>query len=315
MRISRRDLLAAAAASTFSVGASPGAASRARIARVAPIPQRPLGRTGRRLPALGLGCYPLGALSGDARAAAVLGLALESGVRYFDTAPSYDDGRSERRLGKALAGLAREDLFVATKTLERDGDGALAELEESLERLGMDYVDSLQVHEVRSSDDVEKLFRKGGVIAALESAREKKKIRHIGVTGHRDPRFLLEAIERYPFATALVPVNPLDTLHRSFVRDFLPKAQDKGVGVIAMKVYAGGALPRQVSSVSPGDLVRYALAQEGVCVAVPGADSEARFAQAREAATKPPPDREEQVALVERCGTHRGKESEWYKND
>ena len=167
---------------------------------------------------------------------------------------------------------------------------------------------------MRSSADVEGLFRKGAVIGALESARERKKIRHIGITGHRDPAFLLEAIARYEFATALVPVNPIDTLHRSFTRDFAPKAREKGVAVIAMKIYAGGALLSGGAKATAGELVCFALAQPGVCVAVPGADSVPRWDEARAAALEPLPDADAQAKLVERVGPHQGKKSEWYKN-
>jgi aryl-alcohol dehydrogenase-like predicted oxidoreductase len=266
------------------------------------------------MPCLGLGCFPLGGLAKEEDGVAVVAGALASGARYFDTAPSYGDGESERRIGKGLAGFVREELWIATKTLERDGDAALAELERSLERLRTGYVDCVQVHEVRSAEGVEGLFVQGGVIAALESAREKKKIRHVGITGHRDPAFLVQAIERYAFATALVPVNPLDGKHRSFVKDFLPKAREKGVGVIAMKVYAGGALLREGSKVQADELVRYALAQKGVCVAVPGADSIAHWDEARAAAVEALPDAAAQAELAKRVGPHEGKKSEWYKN-
>ncbi|HET6203944.1 MAG TPA: aldo/keto reductase [Planctomycetota bacterium] len=302
--LSRREILAA--------GAAVLAASRLRARpSLEPLPERPLGRTGRSVPLLGLGCFPLGNLRSDQDAQSVVARAFETGARYFDTAPSY--GGSERRLGKAIADFPREKLFLATKTLERDGDGALADLERSLERLGTDYVDSVQVHELRSFSDVEGLFRKGGVVAALEDARRRKKLRFVGITGHRDPAVLLAAIERLAFDTALVPVNPLDRLHRSFARDFVPKAREKGIGVIAMKVYAGGAIPSQKAEVPIGDLIRFALAEEGVCVAVPGADSPARWDEARAGATLPPLDPAAKEALVARCGPHRGKASEWYK--
>ncbi len=273
---------------------------------------RKLGGTGRELPCLGLGCFPLGNLADEEEAIAIVRRAHESGARYFDTAPSYASGESERLLDKALRGLAREELFVATKTLARDGDGALADLEGSLERLGLDYVDSVQIHAVASSQDLDRALAPDGAVKALESAREKKKLRHVGVTGHFAPAFLLEAIERHPFATALVPVNPLDTLHESFVRGFLPRARAKGVAVIAMKIYAGGHLASK-AGVSAGDLVRFALAQEGVAVAVPGADSLAHWDEALGAALRPAPDAAEQEQLIRACGPHAGRSSEWYK--
>lgn len=310
-RPSRREFLGGVSA----LGASLLAAPARQEPAPAPLPLRPLGKTGRVLPALGLGCHPMGTLDSEEDALAVVRRAHETGARYFDTAPSYSNGRSEARLGKALAGLPREELFVATKTLERDGDAALAELESSLERLRMDYVDSVQVHEVRSEKDVEAILRPGGIVRALEAAREKGKVLHIGVTCHRDPRFALLAIERYPFATALVPVNPLDCHHLSFTRDFVPRAREKGVAVAAMKVLAGGTLPRQKPEIPAADLVRFALAQDGVCMAVPGAGSVAQWDEARSAAAAPPPDAEAQAALVERAGPHRGKDSEWYKDE
>lgn len=279
-----------------------------------PLARRTLGRTRRELPILGLGCYPLGSASEDV-AIEVVKRALESGARYFDVAPSYHDGASERRLGKGVAGHAREELYIATKTLERDGDKALAELERSLERLQLEYVDSVQVHEVRSSEDVEALFAKDGVIKALESAREKQKLRFIGITAHRDPAVIVEACERYEFATALVPVNPLDVKHHSFIKEFLPTARAKDIGVIAMKIYAGGALVGEGRKVQPGDLVRFALAQEGVTLAVPGADSIAYWDEARYAASQSLPDEAEQKRIIDAVGEHHGKASEWYKRE
>ena len=279
------------------------------------LPQRALGRTGRTLPVLGLGCYPLGNLADEDAAVLLVKHALATGARYFDTAPSYGDGTSETRVGKGLKEHAREELFVATKTLERDGDKALAELERSLERLGMEYVDCVQLHEVRSAEDVEALFTKDGVVKALESAREKKKLRHIGITAHKDPAVLVQACERYDFATALVPVNPLDLKHASFIKEFLPTARAKELGVIAMKIYAGGALVGEGRKVQPGDLVRFALAQDGVTLAVPGAETVAHWDEARYAATQPLPDEKELARILEAVGAHQGKKSEWYKRD
>ena len=275
------------------------------------IPLRAFGSSGRQLPALGLGCFPLGNLGSEEDAVAIVKRAHADGVRYFDTAPSYADGASERRVGLGLKGCERRELHVATKTLQRDGDAALAELERSLERLGMDYVDCVQLHELH--DDLEAAFRKGGVVEALESAREKKKLRGLGFTCHRDPKYALEALERHTFVSALVPVNAIDPQRLSFVKDFLPKARAKGVAVVAMKVYGGGALLKEGSKVSAAELLRWSLAQEGVCVAVPGADSLPRWAEARAAAGLPELPRSALDDIARRVGEHQGKSSEWYK--
>ena len=308
-RPDRRTLLAAAGVLALS---SQLACSRARQRRFAELARRRLGGTGRELPCLGLGGFPFGNVPDRSDGVAVVQRAWETGARYFDTAPSYTQGESERRLGRGLAGLPREELYVATKTLERDGDAALAELEQSLERLGMDYVDSVQVHELHG--DLDAALAPGGVVPALLDARERGRVRHIGFSCHRDPGLALEALARFEFATALVPVNPLDPQHRSFIRDVLPAARSKGVGVIAMKVFAGGQLVKGPDRQPAGELVRFALSQEGVCVAIPGAASVREWDEAREAAALGPLPPAEQEALRARVGTHEGKDSEWYKD-
>ncbi|MFO1009194.1 MAG: aldo/keto reductase [Planctomycetota bacterium] len=263
------------------------------------LPQRVLGKTGRTLPILGLGCAGLGALEDDDAAVALVRRALESGARFFDVAPSDHDGQSERRLGLGVKEHAREELFVATKTLARDGDEALHELERSLQRLGLDYVDGVQVQALASDADLERALAKGGVVAALASAIEKKKARFLGVTAHDDPALLVRAFEQHAFATAMVPVNPLLVKERSFVEHFLPTARAQELGVIAMRIYAGGALVGETRKVQPADLVRFALAQDGVTLALPGAETIAQWDEARHAATLPMPSAKELARIVE----------------
>jgi aryl-alcohol dehydrogenase-like predicted oxidoreductase len=308
--IDRRTFLAAAAAA--GIGALGAAGARAAgepphdTPSAAPAARgrdsATLGRTGRELFRCGFGGYPLCELGSDDEAIKVVHGALERRVRYFDTAPSYGAGVSERRIGLALrsyreggAVLRRDTLFVATKTLKRDADGARRELDESLTRLQLDYVDSVQCHEVH--DDVESLFGRGAVLEGLETARDEGLVKHIGITGHRNPKWLIEAVRRYPFATALVPINPFETHNRSFVREFLPVAVERGVAVVAMKVYGGGFLLNVKTddgkpAFTVGDLLGYALSHKGVAVAVPGcrevAHVDAALAAARDHATTPP---------------------------
>lgn len=279
---------------------------------------------GRELPRMGLGAFALGQLRDAEAGVAVARHALDLGMRYIDTAPSYGNGESERRVGAALrawtaAGGRREDLFIATKTLRRDGAGARRELEESLARLGVEYVDSVQCHEVHG--DYERLFGEGAAAPALEKARDEGLIRHLGITGHRNPKYLVEACRRFDFATALVPVNPIDTQHLSFVREFLPFAVERGIGVVAMKVFGGGFLLHRTlangeKAFSPAELLHYALSQPGVAVAVPGCERmlhvEEAVAAARGFVTL---SAESLAALEGRAGEHQGKQTEWYKDD
>lgn len=290
------------------------------------LPSITLGRTGRTVPRLGLGCFPIGGLASEEDAAAVLDAALAAGVRYLDTAPSYQRGRSESRVGAALARWKeshgpdwRSDFYVATKTLERNADAARRELESSLARLGLDHVDCIQCHEIH--DDWQKLFDNDGALAGLEKARDEGLTKHIGITCHRDPSYAVNAIKRFPFLTALVPINPIDVQHHSFVRGFLPFAVENNVSVIAMKIFGGGfLLNTQTESgqpaYTPGDLLRYALAQPGVAVCVPGCDKIEHVAAdvaAVSAFAQPEPDW--LAAMEARAGKHQGKSTEWYKDD
>lgn len=279
---------------------------------------------GRELPRMGLGAFPLGQLRDEEAGVAVARRALDLGMRYIDTAPSYGNGESERRVGAAVRawtkdGGRREDLFIATKTLRRDGAGARRELEESLTRLGVEYADSVQCHEVHG--DYDRLFGEGAAVPALEKARDEGLIRHIGITGHRNPKFLVEACRRFGFATALVPVNPIDTQHLSFVREFLPFAAERGIGVVAMKVFGGGFLLNRTlangeKAYSAAGLLHYALSQPGVAVAVPGCERVPHVEEAVAAARGFVALSAEALGLLEgRAGEHEGKRTEWYKDD
>jgi len=279
-----------------------------------PLPMIILGKTGRVLPRVGLGGYRLGTMESEEDAVRILLHAIDCGVRYLDTAPSYASGRSETRIGMAVkqCKLERDAFFIATKTLRRDGDGARKELEESLERLGVEYVDSIQVHAVHN--DYESLFGDQAVLKGLEIAKDEGLIKHIGITAHANPEYLIKAVKRYEFDTALVPVNPIDTKYLSFVRDFLPVAVELELPVIAMKVYAGGTLLRD-DRFTPAELMRYALSQPAVAVAIPGFEKASHVDDACKAMTgfDEPLSKETQEEYEERAGEHEGRSSEWYK--
>lgn len=329
--LTRRSFLAIGAATAGGLGSVGTLLARAGLRD--DLPTIRLGRTASTVPRLGLGCFPLGQLANDDEAHAVLLRALDLGVRYLDTAPSYANGRSERRVGRAVAewlaadaSRARADLFIATKTLERTADGARRELERSLERLGLDHVDTIQCHEVH--DDWESLFAAGGAIEGLNKAREGALCRHVAITGHRNPKYLIEAIRRFPprddgsgFVTALVPINPIDVQHLSFVREFLPFAAEQGVAAIAMKIFGGGfllgrTLADGTRAYTPGDLLRYALAQPGVALAVPGCDQVSHVETDRDAVAAFAQPEPAWLAEIEaRAGTHEGKTTEWYKDE
>jgi aryl-alcohol dehydrogenase-like predicted oxidoreductase len=163
------------------------------------------GRTGHDSSRVIFGAAALGGMRQD-RADQLLPLLLEYGVNHLDTAAAYGD--SELRLAPWLR-EHRQRFFLATKTGERTGDGARAQLERSLERLGVDSVDLIQLHNLVEPDEWERAYGPGGAVEALAGARDEGLVRFIGVTGHgtRIPGMHLRSLERFPFDSVLFPYS------------------------------------------------------------------------------------------------------------
>jgi len=176
--------------------------------------------------------------SKDHDPAAIAETALDLGITYFDTAPSYNNGQSETNYGQILA-RRRKEVFLACKTGDRTYDGTMRSVEQSLKRLRTDHLDLLQVHGVSSEEDLPAWGRPGGVYTALQKLCEQKVTRFIGVTGHDNAQILHRAIEMYEFDTLLTTLNPVSR-RRPFREGLLPAANEKQMGVIAMKVMGGG---------------------------------------------------------------------------
>lgn len=204
------------------------------------LPHRRLGRTGVEVTALALGGVIGMQLppSTNHDPVALAETALDLGITYFDTAPSYNSGQSETNYGHVLA-RRRHDVFLATKTGDRTHDGTLRSIEQSLKRLRTERVDLIQIHGISANEDLDAWEKPGGVLTALRKLRDQKVTRFIGVTGHDSAARLREAIERYEFDTILTTLNPVSR-RRSFREDLLPAANRKQMGVIAMKVMGGG---------------------------------------------------------------------------
>ena len=169
------------------------------------LPLAPFGRSGHQSTRLIFGAAALGAMRQD-RADAVLEQLLAAGVNHLDTAASYGD--AELRIGPWMA-EHRQRFFLATKTGERQGDAARAELERSLERLRVDAVDLIQLHNLVEPDEWDVAFAPGGAVEAMAQAREEGLVHHIGVTGHgtRIAGMHLRSLERFPFASVLLPYS------------------------------------------------------------------------------------------------------------
>lgn len=221
---------------------------------------RELGGTGLRVSVLGFGCGNIGGLmirGTPAERERAVARALELGINYFDTAPSYGDGQSEQNLGAALRALGAS-VFVGTKfRLEpadrKDRGGAIARsLEASLQRLGLERVDLLQLHnriggaaEVAAGDVIDQ------VVPALETLRTQGKTRFWGITALGETEALHRVLDATPLHTAQVCYNLLNPSAGMPVppgfpaQDFrclLARARDRRVGAIVIRVLAAGAL-------------------------------------------------------------------------
>ena len=165
------------------------------------IVQQPFGTTGHRSTKVIFGAAALGGMS-QSRADATLETALRFGVNHIDTAADY--GASEDRLAPFLRDH-RTEVFLATKTGDRTGDAARRSLETSLERMGVDHVDLIQLHNLVEEDEWRTAFTPGGAVPALFAARDAGLCRHVGVTGHglRIARMHLRSLAEAPFASVL----------------------------------------------------------------------------------------------------------------
>jgi aryl-alcohol dehydrogenase-like predicted oxidoreductase len=258
--------------------------------------QRTLGRTGLRVSALGFGCGDVGGLivkGAPAERERAVARAFEAGINYFDTASSYGSGESERNLGRALKAVGIQP-FVGTKfRLEpgaSDVAGAIARsLEASLERLGMERVDLFQLHNLIVREDGAPAPGRGllarqvinEVMPALAGLRRQGKIRFAGITALGDTAAVHAVLDAGLVDTAQVCLNLLNPSAAVAVpggfgaQDFgrlLDRARQRGVGVINIRVLAGGALS--------GTNARHAIAMPSVAPIASGADYAADVAQA-----------------------------------
>jgi uncharacterized protein len=242
--------------------------------RTLPIPTRPFGRSGVRVSILALGGWHLGVPKTDREAVRLAHSAIDAGVTFMDNAWDYNDGLSETRMGKALAGR-RDQVFLMTKvcTHGRDARVAMRQLDESLRRLRTDYLDLWQIHEVVFDDEPARCFARGGVVEALDKARQQGKVRFVGFTGHKDPRLHLEMLAHdYAWDACQLPLNCFDASFRSFEQQVLPELTRRGIAAIGMKSVGGDARAIKARVVSAQQMLAYALSLP-IATVVSGMDS------------------------------------------
>jgi aryl-alcohol dehydrogenase-like predicted oxidoreductase len=179
---------------------------------------RRLGRLGHQSSVLIYGAAALGEVSQDVADRSIQE-ALDGGINHLDVAAGYGD--AELRLGPWMPQI-RDRVFLATKTGERDREGAWREINRSLERLRTDRVDLLQLHAVGDLDDLDLATGPGGALEAGVRATEEGLVGAIGITGHghQAPATHLEALRRHPFAPVLTPRNPVLWHEASYRSDY-----------------------------------------------------------------------------------------------
>ena len=206
------------------------------------LPLRRLGKTGVDVTMLGLGGAHIGWTT-EKEAQGVIEKAIEGGIRFFDCAESYSDGGSESRFGRFLVPKYRDDVFIMTKSTATDAVTAKKHLEGSLKRMNCDYIDLWQVHSLKTPEDVDKRIE-NEVLEVYIKAKAEGKVKHIGFTGHQNPfahtRMLEKTAGNDIFETIQMPVNVIDSHYHSFIRNVLPMALERNIGILAMKSLSDG---------------------------------------------------------------------------
>jgi len=194
---------------------------------------RPYGKSGTELSVVGFG----GILVMDessADSARLVAKAIDTGINYFDVAPSY--GNAQQMLGPALKQY-RNGVFLACKTNKRLASEAEVELMESLSLLKTDYVDLYQHHAVTTTEDVQTILGPGGAMEFFLKARERGQIRYLGFSAHSEEA-ALALLEAYPFDSILFPVNWVTMYGGKFGRRVVDAATERGAAILALKALA-----------------------------------------------------------------------------
>lgn len=218
-----------------------------------------LGNTGMEVSVIGLGGIPIQRVN-EEDAINIILECKKQGINFIDTARGYTV--SEEYIGKGLKAAGRENFYIATKAMCYDYDSMKKSIDESLNTMDIDYIDLYQIHSVGTKQQLETALSENGALKALIEAKAQGLIKHIGITGHVR-EILIEAIDNNEFETVQFPFNPVEPQGTEL---FL-KAQEKGMGTIAMKPMAGGAFEHPLLS------LKYILNSELITIAIPGMDS------------------------------------------
>ena len=272
---------------------------------------RRFGRSDEVISAIGLGGFHLGknAVSDDG-AVRLVHQAVDRGITFIDNCWDYNGGRSELRVGVALdQGGYRDRVFLMSKIDGRTRQEAARQIDTSLKRMRTDRIDLVQHHEILRYDDPDRIFAEGGAMEAFVEAKAAGKLRHIGFTGHKDPRIHLQmlavAAERgFLFDAVQMPLNVMDAHFRSFAHLVLPHLVEQGIAVLGMKAFADSVLLKSGVAITPLEYLHYSL-NLPTSVVITGMENQRDLDQAFEAVrTFQPMDRAAVSDLLDRSRPH-----------
>ena len=249
--------------------------------------KRTLGRTNFQVSVIGFGGIPIQRVDKE-MAIKMIEETKEAGINFIDTARGYTI--SESLIGYGLEHCGRENFILATKSMKRDYEGILEELNVSLNNLRTSHIDLFQFHNVSTFEDLDFLMGENGGLKAIKEAKQKGIIKEIGITSH-SPEILDKAMDTGEFATIQCPYNPVERQ----AEEIFKKANKLNIGVIVMKPLAGGAIRNASLS------LRFIINNPNVTTAIPGMDSIEQIVENAELGNKIEPltDVEEDIIFKE----------------
>jgi aryl-alcohol dehydrogenase-like predicted oxidoreductase len=318
--LSRREFVKAGGAVLGGLAAAPALARDDETAKPGRVPEVVLGRTGVRVGRLGIGCAYFQrkhVTPDDVRA--TLHRALELGVNYLDTAPTYgnpETGFAEEKMGPAMPEV-RDKVFLVTKTEEPTYEGTWRLLRQSLKRMKTDRIDLVHLHNFGDQamwGDLKLVFGPKGAVGALREAKTQGVVRFIGASGHLHPTHFHAALDTGEIDVVMNAVNFVVRHSYDFEHKVWSRARRDNVGLVAMKVL-GGAGPGEQRYRLPEEhyekAIRYALSIPGLAVAVIGLENVAELEKATATVAHARPLSEDESRDLARVGLELAGQPSW----